>query len=186
MSPTVVSSTKDSDQVTSCKPLEPIHHALMCSYYKVQSVSLQEIFHSVRSKLYNVSSSVRVPHDVCLNSQLLVAVSGVTSQNINDQLLLLSGDFMDDIQRPRQSIDLFDGVQCAPNSSMQTHYFVFNDRRQWKIFKHPIDSVENRLGVTRVLSESDLTLICEAKSLVDPLVFVVPPYQMYLIRVLAL
>ena len=109
MPPAVVSRRKDGDQLTTRKAFEAVHYTLVCSKNVLEIVVFQELSDTIWTKLNNISGSIWVTDEIGLNAQFLVAIGGITPQNINDKLLLRSGHFVHYFQWP---LDFLDLVEC--------------------------------------------------------------------------
>ena len=108
----IVSSRENCDQLPCCKPLEPVHNTLMCSYDQAQLVLLQELLDSVRSEFDDVTSASWISDSVLLDAQLSITISGIRPQDIDNELLFGSLDFMDDFQGSLELINIVQVGQC--------------------------------------------------------------------------
>jgi len=84
---TVVCRWENSKKLSPCEPLETIHHTFVRSQNIPDLIVLQKEFDTVRTKFNDIPSSVRVSNEVWLNTELLIAISGVRPQNIDYKLL---------------------------------------------------------------------------------------------------
>ncbi len=115
----------------------------MSSKNKLGFVIVQELFDSIRSKLDDVASAIRVSDEVRLNTQFLVIVGWIAPQNVHDQLLLRSADLVNDLQWSLNQVNLVNVHQSASNASMQTYNLLFNDCSQWQPVEQVIDLVKH-------------------------------------------
>jgi hypothetical protein len=60
----------------------------MCAQDVLGFVIVKELFHTVGSELHDVSGAVGVTDKVWLDAQLLVVITGIAPQDVNDELLL--------------------------------------------------------------------------------------------------
>jgi len=139
----VVGSRKHGNKLTAGESLEAVHDALVRPEYVLQVVVLEELADAIRTELHDVSGAVRVSHEVGLNTQLLVTVSGIRPQDVNNELLLRSRDLMDHFKRSLDSLNLVKGDQCLADTTMQTHESLFDHGGQREPVKEIVDLVEN-------------------------------------------
>ena len=88
MSSTVVSGGEHSEQLTTSKSFKTVHHAFVSSQDVFGLVVVKELFDSVWTKLYNIACTVGISDEVWLDAKFLIVVSGVTPQDVDNQLLL--------------------------------------------------------------------------------------------------
>ena len=79
----------------------------MRSQHESTPVSVEEVLDTIGPKLDDVSCAVRITDEVRLNAQVLITVGRVRPEDVDDELLLGRGHFMDDLKR---SLDLLDLV----------------------------------------------------------------------------
>ena len=60
----------------------------MGSQDKAAPVGIEEVLDTIWAELHDVSSSVRVADEVWLNAQVLITISRIRPEDINDKLLL--------------------------------------------------------------------------------------------------
>ena len=91
------------------------------------AVRLEEVLHSVGAKLHDVACAVRISDEVRLDAEVLVAISGVGPENVDDELLLGRRDFVDDFKRALNLIDLVQAQQGAADAAMQADDSIVDD-----------------------------------------------------------
>lgn len=72
----------------------------MGAEHVLELVVLEEVLDAVGPELDDVSGSVGVADEVGLNAEFLVVVGGVGPENVDDELLVGSGDFVDYLEGP--------------------------------------------------------------------------------------
>lgn len=152
MTSTIVSSREDSEELTSSESFESIHDALVGSQDIFLFVIIEEILDFIWAKFDNVSCSVWISDEVWLNTELKIIISRVTPQNINNQLLLRSRDFMDNFKWSFNLFDLLKTIQGTSYTSMKTHNFVINDSTKWKPVKDIVNSIEHRVRISWIFT----------------------------------
>ena len=115
----VISRREYREELAASEALEAVHDALVGSQDKAAPVGIEEVLDAIWAELHNVSCAVRVADEVGLNAQVLITVSGIGPENINDELLLWSGDFMDNFQRSLNLLDLIKAKQGASDASVK-------------------------------------------------------------------
>ena len=115
---------------------------------------VEEAFHSVWSEFNNVSSAIRIPDEIWLDSKFLIIISWVTPKDIHNKLLLRSSHLVNDLQRSLDLLDLLKVHKCGPDSTVDTHNLVFNHCSEGKPIKQVIDLVEHRIRFSRVFPKS--------------------------------
>ena len=126
MTTAVVGCREYREELAASEALEAVHDALVGSQDKAAPVGIEEVLDAIWAKLHNVSCAVRVTDEVGLNAQVLITVSGIGPENINNELLLWSGDFMDNFQRSLNLLDLIKAKQGASDASMKADNFVID------------------------------------------------------------
>ena len=86
----VVSRREYCEELAASEALEAIHDALVGSQDEAAPVGIEEVLDTIWAELYDVSSSVRVADEVWLNAQVLITISRIRPEDINDELLLWS------------------------------------------------------------------------------------------------
>ena len=81
----------------------------MRSQHESTPISVEEILDAIGSKLDDVSCAIRITDEVRLNAQVLITVCRVRPENIDYELLLWCGHFVDDF---KWSLDLLNLVQA--------------------------------------------------------------------------
>ena len=107
------------------------------------AVRLEEVLHSVGAKLHDVACAVRISDEVRLDAEVLVAISGVGPENVDDELLLGRRDFVDDFKRALNLIDLVQAQQGAADAAMQADDSVVDDGSEWQPIEQVVDFVED-------------------------------------------
>lgn len=102
----VVCRGEDSYEVASGEPLESVQDAFVGSYDFQQFIILKESPHNIRAELNNVSSAMRVSDDIHLNAQVVIVLCWVRPENINNQFLHGSLHLVNNLQWPRNLLDL--------------------------------------------------------------------------------
>ena len=126
MTTAVISRREYREELTASEALEAVHDAFVGSQDKAAPVGIEEVLDAIRAELHNVSCAVRVTDEVGLNAQVLITVSGIGPENINYELLLWSGDFMDNFQRSLNLLDLIKAKQGTSDASMKADDFVID------------------------------------------------------------
>ena len=90
MTTAVVSRREYREELAASKALEAIHDALVGSQDKAAPVSIEEVLDAIRAEFHNVSCAVGVANEVGLNAQVLITISRIGPEDINDELLLWS------------------------------------------------------------------------------------------------
>ena len=126
MTTAVVGCREYREELSASEALEAVHDALVGSQDKAAPVGIEEVLDAIWAELHNVSCAVRVTDEVGLNAQVLITVSGIGPENINNELLLWSGDFMDNFQRSLNLLNLIKAKQGASNASMKADDFVID------------------------------------------------------------
>lgn len=93
---------------------------------------------------------------------------------------------MDDLKRPLDLLNLVQAEQCAANATVQADDLLVDDRCQRKPVKQVVDFVEDGVDVGGLLTQTAAALLRETEGIVDPLVLVVAPQEVDLIRELDL
>ena len=143
MTTAVISRREYREELAASEALEAVHDALVGSQDKAAPVGIEEVLDAIRAELHNVSCAVRVADEVGLNAQVLITVSGIGPENINDELLLWSGDFMDNFQRSLNLLDLIKAKQGASDASVKADDSVIDYCGQGKPVEHFIHFVED-------------------------------------------
>ena len=164
----------------------------MRSQNHAQTISLQELVHSVSPKLHDVVLSLRISGYVWLNPQLFLTFTGIAPKQVHHKLLILSGDFTQ--VNLTWSLNFFNFLNLhgsGPDSPMHTEHLVLSglvndDSSQRHVLKHLIDLVKNTPRSIDVFPQSPCTLFPETQVLVDILVFMVPSENEDLLGILQL
>jgi len=180
VAPTVIGRRENRHELAASKSLEAIHDALVCSENILEAVVFEERLHAVRPKLHNISCTVGVAHEVGLNAQFLVAVSRVTPQYVDNQLLLGRGHLVHHFEWALDSFDLVQTQECLADTSVKAHNSVLYDRRKGQPVEDLVNLVEHRSNFSGVFSQPIAALLCKSERIVDPLVLVVSTQQMNL------
>ena len=94
---TVVRGREDSEELSACESLEAIHDALVGPQHELRFIILEEELDAVWPELHDVARAVRVTHEVRLDASLLIRVCGVRPKDVDNELLLWGGNFMDNV-----------------------------------------------------------------------------------------
>ena len=180
----VISRREYREELAASEALEAVHDALVGSQDKAAPVGIEEVLDAIGSKLDDVSCAVRITDEVRLNAQVLITVCRVRPENVDDELLLGRGHFVDDLERSLDLLDLVQAQKCAANATVQADNFLVNHRSQWKPVKQIIDFVKDGVDVGWFFTQATAALFSEAESIVDPLVLVVTSQQVDLFRIL--
>lgn len=181
MTATVVRSRKDCEELTACETLESVHHTLVSAKDESAPVGLKEVLDAIRAEFDDISGAVGVTDEVRLNSKVLIAISWVRPQDINDELLFRSRHLVNYLQRSLNLVDLVKAEQGTSDTAMQTDNPIVDDGGQGQPIEQVVDLVEDRVDVGGLLTQTAAALLGETKCVVDPLVLVVATKHMNLV-----
>ena len=154
--------------------------------HKSTPVSVEEVLDAIGPKLDDVSCAIRITDEVRLNAQVLIAVCRVRPEDVDDELLLGRGHFVDDLERSLDLLDLVQAQKRASDATVQADNFLVNDGSQGKPVKQIIDFVKDGVDVGWFFAQATAALLSESKGIIDPLVLVIAPKQMNFVRELDL
>ena len=83
----VVSCREYREELAASEALKAIHDALVGSQDKAAPIGIEEVLDAIWAELHYVSSAVGVADKVGLNAQVLITVSRIRPENIDDELL---------------------------------------------------------------------------------------------------
>ena len=116
---TVVSRREYREELAASEALKAVHDALVGSQDKAAPIGIEEVLDAIWAELHYVSSAVGVADKVGLNAQVLITVSRIRPENINDELLFRSRNFMDNLQRSLNLLNLIKAKQGASDASVK-------------------------------------------------------------------
>ena len=93
---------------------------------KSTPIGLKEILDAIRAKFDDITGTVGIANKVRLDAKVLIAISGVRPQDVDDELLLRSRHFVDDLQRSLDLVDLVEAEEGASNTTMQADDPIVN------------------------------------------------------------
>jgi len=108
VTPAVIRGREHSKELAASESLKAIHHTFMCAKNIFSFIVIKELFDPVRPELDNVSRAIRISDEVRLNTELGIIISGIAPKNVDDELLLWSGDLVDDLEWALDHFNLFD------------------------------------------------------------------------------
>ena len=73
--------------MTTSESFEAVHDALMRPEHEPASVGIEEVLDAVGAEFDDVTCTVGVTDEVWLNTQVLITVSGIRPEDIDDELL---------------------------------------------------------------------------------------------------
>ena len=80
----VVCRREDSEELSTGESFETIHDALVCSQDELASVCIKEVLDTIRAEFDDVSRAIGVSDEVRLDAQILIAISGVRPEDVDD------------------------------------------------------------------------------------------------------
>lgn len=185
----VVRTGRDRDQVVG-EPLHPLRADRMRPDHHTEVIPLHERIQVIGTEVDDVVLLLRVPDIVVLKAGHILALIGITPQQVDDLLVVI--DIVGAQLYLERSLYLLDAVDVGDawaQATMATEdplLFVGDDGSEGHVLECFVDLGEAAVGVVDVFAESLGALLAESEVLVDELVLVVSSHEIDLLGVLEL
>ena len=114
----------------------------MCSQDEAHLIIFKESLHSIWAEFNDVSCSVRVSHEVRLDSEFTVRISWITPKNVDNKLLLYRGNLVYDFERSSDLLNLLKTDEGTSDTTVKADNSILDDCGKWEPIKELINFIE--------------------------------------------